>query len=118
MTAYVGPGFSRIAVRRSAASKRRDDMICKVCGTEIADKALICYRCGTSTFEPTRRDRKTTRRRSSPYVTVIALIVLALAGVFATTGIVAGVIAHTIALVVLVLAALVVALQLLLRRRR
>jgi uncharacterized membrane protein YvbJ len=27
-------------------------VICKHCGTEIADKALICYRCGRSTTEP------------------------------------------------------------------
>jgi hypothetical protein len=25
---------------------------CKHCQTEIADKALICYRCGRSTTEP------------------------------------------------------------------
>jgi hypothetical protein len=25
---------------------------CKYCQTEIADKALICYRCGRSTTEP------------------------------------------------------------------
>ncbi len=93
-------------------------MICKVCGTEIADKALICYRCGASTFEPTRRERKPARRRSNPYVTVIALIVLILAAVFATTGIVVGVVAHVVALVVLALATIVVAVRLLLRRRR
>src|SRR4051794_2353264 len=27
-------------------------MKCKYCGTEIADKALICYRCGNATTEP------------------------------------------------------------------
>jgi hypothetical protein len=26
-------------------------MQCRTCGTEIADKALICYRCGTATTE-------------------------------------------------------------------
>lgn len=30
-------------------------MICRTCGTEIADKALICYRCGTATTEARRR---------------------------------------------------------------
>ena len=25
-------------------------MICSNCGTEIAEKALICYRCGQATF--------------------------------------------------------------------
>jgi len=27
-------------------------MICRQCGTEIADKALICYRCGRATTDP------------------------------------------------------------------
>jgi zinc ribbon protein len=26
-------------------------MQCRNCGTEIADRALICYRCGTATTE-------------------------------------------------------------------
>lgn len=26
-------------------------MICKTCGTQIADRALICYKCGTATQE-------------------------------------------------------------------
>jgi uncharacterized membrane protein len=26
-------------------------MKCRQCGTEIADKAIICYRCGTATSE-------------------------------------------------------------------
>jgi hypothetical protein len=30
-------------------------MTCKNCGTEIADKALICYRCGQATFEAQRK---------------------------------------------------------------
>ena len=30
-------------------------MICRQCGTEIADKAIVCYRCGTATAEPVRR---------------------------------------------------------------
>jgi len=27
-------------------------MTCRNCGTEIADKALICYRCGKATSDP------------------------------------------------------------------
>lgn len=30
-------------------------MICKACGADIAEKALICYKCGAATFEPVRR---------------------------------------------------------------
>ena len=27
-------------------------MTCRKCGTEIAAKAIICYKCGTATTEP------------------------------------------------------------------
>jgi len=27
-------------------------MTCRNCGTEIAEKALICYRCGKATTDP------------------------------------------------------------------
>ena len=27
-------------------------MVCRHCGTEIADKALICFRCGAATTDP------------------------------------------------------------------
>ena len=30
-------------------------MICRSCGTEIADKAIVCYRCGAPTAEPAPR---------------------------------------------------------------
>ena len=60
-------------------------MLCKHCGTEIAEKALICYRCGHATTEPRVKppadgplfDRP--RRSRLPLVVVIILIVLALA---------------------------------------
>ena len=58
-------------------------MICKHCGTEIADKALICYKCGNATTEPRIKppsegplfDRP---RRSPVPVIIVVLIVLAL----------------------------------------
>jgi hypothetical protein len=58
-------------------------MICKYCGTEIADKALICYKCGNATTEPRIKppsegplfDRP---RRSPVPVIIVVLIVLAL----------------------------------------
>jgi hypothetical protein len=61
-------------------------MICKHCGTEIADKALICYRCGHATTEPRVKppadgplfDRP--RRSSLPMIVLIILIVVALIG--------------------------------------
>jgi uncharacterized membrane protein YvbJ len=59
-------------------------MKCKYCGTEIADKALICYRCGNATTEPRIKppseaslfDRP--RRSRLPLVALVILIILAL----------------------------------------
>ena len=59
-------------------------MRCRQCGTEIAEKALICYRCGTATTEPQFKPHDTGRRKPGglagtiPYALVV-LIVLALA---------------------------------------
>jgi len=58
-------------------------MICKYCGTEIADKALICYRCGHATTEPRIKPPSEgplfeRPRRSRIPVVIIVLIVLAL----------------------------------------
>lgn len=52
-------------------------MICRHCGTEIADKAIVCYRCGTGTAEPVRKPAEI-RRRRSPLLPAIILIALAL----------------------------------------
>ena len=30
-------------------------MKCRSCGTEIADKALICFKCGAATSDPVRQ---------------------------------------------------------------
>ena len=54
-------------------------MICRSCGTEIADKALICYRCGTATTEakfkpPAARSRKP----RTAILTLVLLVALAL----------------------------------------
>ena len=62
-------------------------MICKHCGTEIADKALICYRCGNATTEPRIKPpaeeslfERPRRSRLPLIVIVLILILLALAG--------------------------------------
>jgi uncharacterized membrane protein YvbJ len=55
-------------------------MLCRNCGAEIADKALICYRCGTATTEAKYQPYVKPRRRSSStliYV-IIAIVVLVL----------------------------------------
>jgi hypothetical protein len=57
-------------------------MICRTCGTEIADKALICYRCGTATSAPVRQPAGPVVRRGGWFVPLLAMIALALAGLF------------------------------------
>ena len=59
-------------------------MICAHCGAEIADKALICYRCGHATTEPRIKPPAESslferpRRSRLPIVAVVILIALAL----------------------------------------
>lgn len=58
-------------------------MICKHCGTDIADKALICYKCGNATTEPRIKPPADgplfARPRRSPLpVVIIVLILIAL----------------------------------------
>jgi hypothetical protein len=52
-------------------------MQCRKCGTEIADKAIVCYRCGTATTDPVRAAAPIAPRRS-PLLsfTVAALLAL------------------------------------------
>ena len=52
-------------------------MQCRNCGTEIADKAIICYRCGQATTDPVRRPVPTAPRRS-PIVPLVVVAVLAI----------------------------------------
>jgi hypothetical protein len=53
-------------------------MNCRQCGTEIADKALICYRCGTATTDPVYQPaRSRPRSRIGLIVTFAALMLLA-----------------------------------------
>jgi uncharacterized membrane protein YvbJ len=58
-------------------------MQCRNCGAEIADKALICYRCGTATTEARYQPAAIGRRRSSRMLRTIVLVVAILAAVLA-----------------------------------
>jgi uncharacterized membrane protein YvbJ len=58
-------------------------MQCRNCGAEIAEKALICYRCGTATTEARYQPAPVGRRRSSSMLRTIVLIVAILAAVLA-----------------------------------
>jgi hypothetical protein len=53
-------------------------MVCRRCGTEIADKALICYRCGTATTEPLYKPAKASRGRSRKGLVLLVIIVAVL----------------------------------------
>jgi hypothetical protein len=59
-------------------------MMCAHCGTEIADKALICYRCGNATTEPRIKPPaegslfERPRRSKLPIVAIVVLVVLLL----------------------------------------
>jgi hypothetical protein len=55
-------------------------MKCKNCGTEIADKALICYRCGEATTAPRIQPPPEPSARG-PLPVVVAVLLLIAAGV-------------------------------------
>jgi hypothetical protein len=56
-------------------------MTCKNCGTEIADKAIVCYRCGQPTTEA-RLAPAALPSRSRSIVVTLAFVVLLLAALF------------------------------------
>jgi uncharacterized membrane protein YvbJ len=55
-------------------------MQCRSCGAEIADKALICYRCGRATteakYKPAPLRRQTSRSRIGVLILVVAVLLL------------------------------------------
>lgn len=53
-------------------------MLCRNCGTEIADKALICYRCGTATTEAKYKPPTPARVRSSSTILIATVVVVLL----------------------------------------
>jgi hypothetical protein len=56
-------------------------MQCRQCGTEIADKAIVCYRCGAATSDPVRKPVPVRPRR--PLLpSVLAAVVLLLAALY------------------------------------
>lgn len=55
-------------------------MTCRSCGTEIADKALICFRCGAATTDPVRQPYV---KKRSPHTGLIAGLLMLVAGVAA-----------------------------------
>jgi uncharacterized membrane protein YvbJ len=59
-------------------------MQCRNCGTEIADKALICYKCGTATTEAKYQPAPLPRAGASSSRTLLLMvIVIVIAGLVA-----------------------------------
>jgi uncharacterized membrane protein YvbJ len=57
---------------------------CRNCGTEIADKALICYKCGTATTEAKYQPAPLPRAgASSSRTTLLLVLVVVIAGLIA-----------------------------------
>lgn len=56
-------------------------MQCRNCGTEIADKAIVCYRCGTATTDPVRKPAAVRPRRGG-LLPLAGLVLLVLLGLF------------------------------------
>ena len=54
-------------------------MNCRSCGTEIADKALICFRCGAATTDPVRKPYVAKKASLWPAI-VVALLGVGVAG--------------------------------------
>jgi uncharacterized membrane protein YvbJ len=65
-------------------------MQCRNCGTEIAEKALICYRCGTATteakYQPARLPRKGGLSSRTLIATVLVIAVLVLIALYVLSG--------------------------------
>ena len=51
-------------------------MKCRECGTEIAEKALICFRCGASVQEAVHKPYVVKKRRPLIVYVIFALLVL------------------------------------------
>lgn len=56
-------------------------MKCRHCGTEIADKAIICFRCGASTTDPVRKPVPI-RPKRVPLFAFVLLVLLVLLGLY------------------------------------
>jgi len=59
-------------------------MQCRNCGTEIADKALICYKCGAPTTDAKYRpaDIRPRSSRASLVASVLAIALLAVLALY------------------------------------
>lgn len=94
-------------------------MQCRSCGTEIADKAIVCYRCGAATTDPARKAAPL-KRRPSPVPWLAGAVILLVLALYArvASGTAPDPERWQMAAAVLFGAALIVLVRGLLRRRR
>jgi hypothetical protein len=64
-------------------------MLCRACGTEIADKAIVCYRCGAPTAAPSPAAGPR-RGRAFPWGAAAAVIALVAAAILLAPRVPAG----------------------------
>jgi anti-sigma factor RsiW len=91
---------------------------CQHCGTEISDRAIVCFRCGQPTSAPAGASPAPGRRAGSQpaWLALTALLALVAAGLFmarAASGQVPASVSYTVA----ALAAVVLVWRILRRRR-
>ena len=58
-------------------------MKCRECGTEIAEKALICYRCGASVQEAVTKPY-VPKKKKRPVMVYVIFIIIVLIALFIT----------------------------------
>lgn len=94
-------------------------MICRKCGTTIANKAIVCYRCGTATTEAKFKAPAARRPRSAINLlsSVLAVVLLALAALYMQRVVTVGA-PSALRWLIVVLAAALVALRVIARRTR
>jgi hypothetical protein len=94
-------------------------MQCRSCGTEIADKAIVCYRCGAATTDPVRKAVPVKPRRGPlpSFVAAAVLLLVALYAGYTSQTAVDPERWQTVAGVLIGAAAMVIVLALLRRRR-
>lgn len=56
-------------------------MQCRQCGTEIADKAIVCFRCGQGTMDPVRKAAPI-KKRGSPILSFVVVLLLVLVALY------------------------------------
>ena len=94
-------------------------MTCKQCGTEIADKAIICYKCGAATVEARRKPAALPTPNgglAGRLAVILALAALVVAGLF--LGRAGGDVPPGVSYTIAGLAAAVLVLRIFQRRRR